>query len=160
MQVKIFPITAPDQEVNDFLSGHSVVENGIIVRENQIIILYQPEVPEEESKLKKLNNTLKFFREQFIGESINYAYYLKLEMLGKGDMQLGKQVDTPMGPQTVKSTVSQELTQARATVESLKVQILTLEEMIATPPTVPTAADEPKVFNQKQYTKKDKKQVK
>lgn len=146
MQVKIFSISAKDSEINDFLDAHQVIENGIVVREDHIVILYLKPVSEEDEKVKKLQNTLKFFRDQYVGESVNHAYYLKLEMAGKGSMTLQKEIQTPMGPQLTQSTVSQELTKAKASVESLKVQIVALEEMIVEPPSAPTIADKPRAF--------------
>lgn len=151
MQVKIFQIDSPEKDINDFLDAHKVVENGIVVREGQIVVLYMKDQTEEEAKMQKLKNTLTFFREQFVGESINHAYYLKLEMLGKGTMQLRKEVQTPMGPSQVNTTVAQESAAVKTSVESLKVQILTLEEMIQNPPVL---EEELRVFNQKQYKAK------
>lgn len=159
MQVKVFSLPSQITDeftntLNEFLSTHDVIQNGIVVREDQITVMYVESLTDEERKLMKLTNTLKVFEDQYVEAVINHAFYLKLEMAGRGAMPLSREVQSPLGPQQLQSTVSAELAKAKVTKESVKAQILVVKDMIAHPEAT-TLEDEPSVFNQKQYKPKD-----
>lgn len=151
MQIKIFPVDAKEEEVNKFLDSHDLLENGVIVRDSQIIVRYVKNMTDEERKRLKLERTLNIFLDQYVEAAINYEFYLALEKAGKGAMEITRDVQGPIGPQTMRSTVSKELSTAKVGKESIKAQIVVLREMIANPPKV---EEEPSVFGKKIYKPK------
>lgn len=159
MQIKIFEdgpntLAYQNDEINEFIKTHDVIQNGIVTLPDRIVVIYMEPLTDREVKLKKLQNTLNIFNDQYVEAVINYNFYLKLEGAGKGGMTLSREIQTPMGPAKHDSTVSAQLVQAKAGRESIKAQIVVIREMMADPEKI-EVGDEPSIYNQKQYKPKD-----
>lgn len=152
MQIKTFDIHAPEKEINEFLDTHAILKNGVNILENNIVIMWAEKLTPKEAMILKLKTTLEVFQDQYVEATINRDFYLKLELAGKGGMELTKEVQTPMGPQQMKSTVTRECQTAKATLESVKAQIVVILAAIKNPPEL---EDEPTIYGKKQYKNKD-----
>lgn len=150
LQIKTFAHES-DSEVNQFLFEHHVVQQGVNIKDDRIVVLYDDSFFEDRDRTALLNMNAGAFRRQIVEKTIEYRIFKEAVSAGKGSKVVT--IGQGQGMPGRQMTMDEAFDSSKKDIEALEAQLYIVEQMLTEKPIKATGAV--KVFGKKKYANKD-----
>lgn len=139
-----------DEEINFFIAAHHVIQQGVTVKDDKVVIMFDDSFFEERDRTMLLNMNAGSFRRQIVEKDIECRFFSEAVNAGKGNQIVT--IPQGQGMPGRAMSIEEASNNSNKDKESLMAQLYVVEEMLKEKA---PKAETPKIFGKKKYANKD-----